>query len=389
MRPPTTGDAVGRGVYVHIPFCIVRCGYCDFNAYAGMDELAPAYVDALMSEVRARADGGAVATVFFGGGTPTQLSGEQLGQILRAIKDGFDVATDAEVTIEANPESVDAAKFESLREAGFNRVSIGVQSLSSHILAKLERVHSADRALEAICEASTAGFDRVNADLIYGTPGEAFAEWQDGVERILATARVDHISAYALTVEEGTPLHSWVERGQMPAPDEDDQAEKYAWTVDRLTSDGFTRYEVSNFARAGSWSRHNVNYWQAGNYVGLGAGAHSHSSGRRSWNLKSPQAYIRQAPDVEDGHEVLDPSAAAAEAAMLGIRLSGGIDLADFENRFSVALLSFYGRPLDDLIGRGILEVQDGCLKLSEQGHLLGSQAAMVFVGTQPELARS
>lgn len=388
MRPPTTGDVVGRGVYVHIPFCIVRCGYCDFNAYAGMDELAPAYVEALISEVRTRADDGEVATVFFGGGTPTQLSGDQLGRILGAIKDGFHVAPDAEVTIEANPESVDAAKFESLREAGFNRVSIGVQSLSSHILAKLERVHSADRAIEALREASASGFDRVNADLIYGTPGESFAQWQEGVERVLETP-VDHISAYALTVEEGTPLHSWVERGQLPAPDEDDQAAKYSWTVDRLASEGFTRYEVSNFARAGSWSRHNINYWQAGEYVGLGAGAHSHSSGRRSWNLKSPQAYISQAPTVEDGHEVLDPSAAAAEAAMLGIRLSGGIDLTDFERRFSVDLLSAYGHPLEELIGRGILQLQDGSLRLSERGHLLGSQAAMVFVGTQPELARS
>ena len=388
IRPPSTSDTVGRGIYVHVPFCIVRCGYCDFNAYAGMDELAHPYVEALISEIRHRSDEGPVATVFFGGGTPTQLDSDHLGRIIDAIRDCFDVAADAEVTIEANPESVSRSKFTQLLEAGFNRVSIGVQSLSPHILAKLERVHSAERALEALGEASAAGFERRSADLIYGTPSESIADWQDGVGRILETG-VDHISAYALTVEEGTPLHSWVGRGQMPPPDEDDQAMKYEWLVERLAGAGFTRYEVSNFAKGRSWCRHNLNYWQAGEYLGLGAGAHSHVSGRRSWNLKSPQGYIAKAPEVEEGFEVLGAAAAAADAAMLGIRLSGGIDLGHFQETFGVDLLESYGSPLEELMGRGILELEDGYLRLSERGHLLGSQAAMVFVSPLSELARS
>jgi len=236
--PTAPAQQLTRGIYVHIPFCLVHCPYCDFNAHAGMDDLKVPYVEALLKEIRAAADGAAVETIFFGGGTPTELPPAELARILRAIRESFDVAANAEVAIEANPESTTPATFGGLLAAGFTRVSLGVQSLAPHVLTWLGRAHTPQQALAALRDAIAAGFGHVNADLIFGTPGETMEDWRASLEGVLVTG-VDHVSTYALQVEERTPLKSWVDRGLRRAPDDDDQADRYglaaglAWCATR------------------------------------------------------------------------------------------------------------------------------------------------------------
>ncbi|HEX2901940.1 MAG TPA: radical SAM family heme chaperone HemW, partial [Jatrophihabitans sp.] len=273
------------GFYVHIPFCTVRCGYCDFNTYTA-DELGNgvsrgSYADTVLSEIRlARevlpASTPPVSTVFFGGGTPSLLPAEHLGLILDAIRDEFGLAPDAEVTTEANPESVAPAYFGKLREQGFTRVSLGMQSAVEHVLRVLDRQHRPERALAAVAEARAAGFEHVNLDLIYGTPGESERDWQRSLEAAIG-ARPDHLSAYALIVEAGTPLARQVARGVVPAPDDDVLADRYLQADDALAAAGYQWYEVSNWAATtAARSRHNRLYWSSANWWGAGPGAHSH-----------------------------------------------------------------------------------------------------------------
>ncbi|MGH2768890.1 MAG: radical SAM family heme chaperone HemW, partial [Actinomycetota bacterium] len=371
----------GRGVYVHTPFCLVRCAYCDFNAYAGMPGLRRPYIHALIDEIRAAADGGPVGTVFFGGGTPTELPPEELGRVLEAVRDSFDLSPIAEISLEANPESAHPATFEALLQAGFNRVSVGVQSLVPHVLEALGRAHGAGRALAAVRSARSAGFENVNADLIFGTPGETRDDWRRSLEGVLESG-VDHLSAYALTVEEGTPLAYRVKNGVARAPDEDDQADKYELAERLLADAGLVRYEISNWARPGYWCRHNVGYWTAGDYLGFGAGAHSHRAGRRGWNLKSPRTYIAASPHVEEGHEVLSPGMRAEEAAVLGLRLAGGLDREAFCRSFGSDPMDRWRDEIGGLEANGFLEVTPLHVRLSKRGFLFASHVARGIVGT-------
>jgi putative oxygen-independent coproporphyrinogen III oxidase len=379
LLPSSPGDPGGRGVYVHLPFCLVRCPYCDFNAYAGMDDLKRPYLEALLAEIREAADGGRVATVFFGGGTPTELPAPALARILAEVRDGFSLDSGAEVTIEANPETVSEEAFEALLGAGFNRVSVGVQSLVPQVLTTLGRVHGAERALAALREATSTGFEHVSADLIFGTPGESPEDWRRSLEGVLE-AGVDHVSAYALTVEEKTPLAAWVAQGRVPAPDEDDQADKYELAAEVLSGAGLARYEISNWARPGCWSRHNVGYWVAGDYLGFGAGAHSHRVGRRWWNVSLPRTYIARSPAVEEGHEELSEDQRLAEAAFLGLRLAGGIRRRAFEARFGVDPVARYAGELARAVDLGLVEVTPERLRLSTKGSFFWSSVARALV---------
>lgn len=375
-----------RGVYVHIPFCIVRCAYCDFNAYADAGHLKGVYVTALRKEISARADGGKIATVFFGGGTPTELDPGQLHDLLIRIKDSFDLEPDPEITTEANPESVQGRVFEQLLEAGFNRVSIGVQSTAPHVLKSLGRVHSPEKALEALRAARVAGFGHVNADLIFGTPGESTEDWRRSLEDVISTG-VDHVSAYALTIEQGTPLATWIDRGEAKAPDEDDQAEKYEIARAVLGEAGFERYEVSNWAkrerevgrpRAHGRCRHNMIYWSGGDYFGFGAGAHSHFAGRRSWNVRSLQAYIDRAPHAEDNFEILDQLARVEEAAILGLRLAGGLDRSDFLRRWGVDPADRW--EAEFLAASDLMEITAGRVRIRDDAFFLSGRVAEALV---------
>ncbi|MDQ1103439.1 radical SAM family heme chaperone HemW [Nocardioides zeae] len=350
--------------YVHVPFCRVRCGYCDFNTYTaaelgGADAPRGAsrasYVDAAVAEVRMARRvlgdvGRPVDTVFFGGGTPTLLPPEHLTAVLGAITEEFGLAPDAEVTTEANPDSVTRADLDVLRAGGFTRLSFGMQSSVSHVLRVLDRTHDPERVPGAVADARAAGFDEVSLDLIYGTAGESVADWRASLEAALACAP-DHVSAYSLIVEDGTALARRVRRGEVAAPDEDDLADKYHLADEVLTAAGLTWYEVSNWSRPGSECRHNLAYWRSDDWWGVGPGAHSHVGGVRWWNVRHPVAYAdRLGAGVSPGHEreLLDAEVRRVERVLLETRLRDGLptDVLDDDGRAA----------LSDLVARGLVE---------------------------------
>jgi putative oxygen-independent coproporphyrinogen III oxidase len=338
--PPGAARSAGKngfGVYVHVPFCASRCGYCDFNTYTaselGGGASREGYADTVLSELALAArtiEPGRVDTVFVGGGTPTLLSAADLGRILEGIDRTWGLAAGAEVTTEANPESVDPAYLRDLRRAGFNRISLGMQSAAPSVLRVLDRKHTAGRAPQAALEARAAGFEHVNLDLIYGTPGETEDDFA-GSLRTVVDAGVDHVSAYALIVEDGTRMAARMRRGEMPYPSDDVAADRYLAAEAALSGAGFGWYEVSNWATsADARCRHNLLYWTGGDWWGLGPGAHSHVGGVRWWNVKHPVAYAKRLADgVSPGHgrEILEASERHVEDVMLRVRLRDGIAL--------------------------------------------------------------
>ncbi len=367
------------GVYVHVPFCRVRCGYCDFNTYTAQeirgvkqsDYAAQALAEIAQAREVLSATGGAsrpVATVFFGGGTPTLLPVSQLAQLLHGIRDTWGLAPDAEVTTEANPDSVGPDSLAALAEAGFTRVSFGMQSAVPHVLATLERTHDPERIPLVVDWARAAGL-QVSLDLIYGTPGESLDDWRVSLELALAQ-HPDHLSAYALIVETGTKLARQIARGEVAEPDDDLQADMYELADRLLAEAGYDWYELSNWARdAGRRSRHNLAYWTGQDWWGVGPGAHSHVGGVRWWNVKHPAAYAeRIAAGVSPaaGRETLDEAARRTETVLLGSRVSDGLPIAelDLAGRDAVA-----GLIADGLIdGRAALH---GRVVLTLDGRLL------------------
>jgi len=339
------------GVYVHVPFCTVRCGYCDFNTYTltelGVDGASVGtYADVALRELElaARVLGPAappVATVFFGGGTPTVLAAADLVRVLDGIRTGFGLADGAEVTTEANPDSVTPASLQALAAGGFNRISFGMQSAVPHVLATLERTHDPDNVAKAVEAARAAGL-KVSVDLIYGTPGESLRDWRTSLDAAIDLGP-DHISAYALVVEEGTKLGAQVRRGQVPAPQDDDEATKYELADQILGAAGFGWYEVSNWARTeADRCRHNEGYWLDGDWWGVGPGAHSHVGGVRWWNVKHPNAFasrLNAGLTPAAGRELLTDDQRYDERVLLGVRLVAGlpIDLLRPEGSEAVA----------------------------------------------------
>ncbi|HLM05240.1 MAG TPA: radical SAM family heme chaperone HemW [Blastococcus sp.] len=327
------------GLYVHVPFCATRCGYCDFNTYTS-DELGPGanraeYAGTAIAELRRAADAlgpdlPTVSTVFVGGGTPTLLPADDLAAVLAEIRELFPVAGDVEVTTEANPETVTPQSLARLREAGFTRVSLGMQSAAEHVLAVLDRRHTPGRAVEAAHEARAAGFEHVNLDLIYGTPGESDEDWAASLDAVLASP-VDHVSAYALIVEDGTRLARRISRGELPMTDDDVLADRYVQADATLQKAGFHWYEVSNWATGdAARCRHNELYWANANWWGVGPGAHSHVGGLRWWNVRHPAAYAdRLAAGLSPAQdaELLSEADRALETIMLGLRLRDGLPL--------------------------------------------------------------
>jgi putative oxygen-independent coproporphyrinogen III oxidase len=339
--PPGALRGVGErpfGFYVHVPFCVTRCGYCDFNTYTATElrgASREAYADTAIGEIRLarRVLGGAeieVETVFVGGGTPTLLPARDLGRIVAALDAEFGLAENAEVTTEANPETVDRGYLAALREAGFTRVSFGMQSARAHVLAVLDRAHTPGRPQRCVEWARKEGFEHVNLDLIYGTPGESDADWRASLDAALA-AGPDHVSAYALIVEEGTRLAGRVRRGEIAAPDDDALADRYLAADRALSAYGLTWYEISNWASGErARCRHNMLYWTGGDWWGAGPGAHSHVGGTRWWNVKHPAAYAaRLAEGASPAHarEVLSDAERRLERIMLELRLSEGCPL--------------------------------------------------------------
>ncbi|WP_426297734.1 radical SAM family heme chaperone HemW [Arthrobacter sp. R-11] len=379
LLPPQVLDGVEHrkfGLYVHIPFCAVRCGYCDFNTYTARELGGGASQDAYAGTAVAEVDFAAAAmqasglparklsTVFFGGGTPTLLPAEDLARILAAAVGHWGLETGAEVTTEANPDSVTPESLELLAKAGFTRVSFGMQSAVPHVLKVLDRTHSPERVPQAVQWARDAGLD-VSLDLIYGTPGESMHDWRTSLETALSYGP-DHISAYALIVEEGTKLAAQMRRGEVPGIDDDDHAAKYELADQLISAAGLNWYEVSNWSRTpGHACRHNLAYWRGDDWWGIGPGSHSHMGGVRWWNVKHPTAYASRLAAGESpaaGRETLDAGTREMERIMLEARLGSGleVDALDAVGRHAVAGLIADGlvEPADAFKGRLVLTLK-------------------------------
>jgi putative oxygen-independent coproporphyrinogen III oxidase len=374
VQLPTLAATPGRafGIYIHVPFCATRCGYCDFNTYtpAELGGVNPSgWLIALRAELALAAAWlgrpPAVTTVFVGGGTPSLLGGDGLAEVLDALREHFTLTPHAEVTTEANPESTSPQFFERLRAAGFTRVSLGMQSVAPNVLAVLDRVHSPGRALDAAREARAAGFDHVSLDLIYGTPGESDDDLRRSVD-VAIDAGVDHVSGYALVVEDGTSLARRVRRGEIAAPDDDVLAHRYELLDARLSAAGFDWYEVSNWSRPGGECRHNLGYWDGGEWWGAGPGAHGYIGSTRWWNVKHPNAYAQSLAEgqlpVAD-FEQLDAPTMHTEDVMLRLRLRGGLPMS---------VLSEGGRQrAQTVLSDGLVTLTDDRLVLTGRGRLL------------------
>jgi len=369
------------GVYVHVPFCVTRCGYCDFNTYtpAELGGVNPdAWLLKLRSEIElagARLGAPTVHTVFVGGGTPSLLGSARLATVLESVRDNFELASDAEVTTEANPESTWPEMFAGLRSAGYTRISLGMQSVAPRVLATLDRVHSPGRAVTAAGEAMAAGFEHVSLDLIYGTPGESDDDLRRSVDAAIG-ADVDHVSAYALVVEEGTALARRVRRGEITAPDDDVLAHRYELVDEQLSAAGFDWYEVSNWSRAGGQCLHNLGYWDGGQWWGAGPGAHSYVGATRWWNVKHPNAYAQILDGAAlpvAGFEQLTAQQRHTEDVLLRIRLRQGLplDLLDDAERERAAV------AVED----GLLTPDGERLVLTDRGRLLADGVVRMLLG--------
>ncbi len=369
------------GLYVHVPFCITRCGYCDFNTYtpAELGGVNPdAWMESLRTELQlaaARLNAPPVATVFVGGGTPSLLGGQRVAALLDMVREHFAVAPDAEITTEANPESAWPDFFAAIRAAGYTRVSLGMQSVSPRVLGVLDRIHTPNRSADCAREALAAGFEHVSLDLIYGTPGESDDDLLRSVDTAIETG-VDHVSAYALVVEEGTALARRVRRGELAPPDDDVLAHRYELVDARLCGAGMSWYEVSNWSRPGGECRHNLGYWNGGQWWGAGPGAHGYVGATRWWNVKHPNAYAEMLADAAlpvAGFEQLDADALHTEDVLLKIRLRQGLPL----DRLDAAERA----RADTAIADGLLVARDDRLVLTARGRLLADAVVRTLLG--------
>ncbi|MCX7682524.1 MAG: radical SAM family heme chaperone HemW [Anaerolineae bacterium] len=372
-------------VYVHIPFCRARCAYCDFNTYAGLESLLPRYVAALCREVELagnRWGDFSLATVYFGGGTPSLMTPEMVERVLNALSLAFCMPPDVEITLEANPGTVDGHKLRQLRSLGVNRLSLGAQSAHDAELRLLGRIHTWGEVVATVQEAREAGFANLSLDFIFGLPGQTLERWQETLEAALGLAP-EHLSLYALTVEEGTPLWEQIEQHLLPAPDDDLAAGMYEYAEERLAAAGYSHYEISNWAREGYACRHNLTYWHNEPWLGVGAGAHSWLDGRRWANLSHPEDYIRalergEMPVAE--HERIELATEMGETMMLWLRLAEGADALRFRERFGVELEAVFGGELAELCEVGLLEWDGRVARLTPRGRLLGNQVFLRFI---------
>jgi oxygen-independent coproporphyrinogen-3 oxidase len=378
------------GLYIHIPFCSAICNYCNFNRGLFDSDLKARYVRSVIEEIRTidqrlwgvfrsvlTAD-----SIYFGGGTPSLLDVEEVAQIVDACREAFDVTRDAEVTLEANPETITADRLDGMRAAGVNRLSFGVQSFRDDELRRLSRLHSAQRARDALADARRAGFDNVSLDLMMWLPGQQVADWLESVDAAIALAP-DHLSLYLLEVYPNAPLRDEMARGRWSqAPDEDAEA-MYFTAMERLEAAGLTQYEISNVARAGRRSRHNLKYWQDGEWLGVGCGAHSTWCGTRWRNISSTEEYVArissgQSPAIDI--RVLPSDERLGDALFTGLRLVDGVDLGAIHARYGVDAWERYGDHLQTFIDAGLLVHDPGRLRLTRRGMLLAHEVMTVFV---------
>ena len=408
-------------LYFHIPFCTHRCAYCDFNTYAGQESMIPAYVEALIREIEFVGKQttqlfnypATIHTIFFGGGTPSLLSPKQFKSIFESIRNSFALTGDVEITMEANPGTVSYENLLELRNLGINRISFGVQSANTEELRMLERTHNFFDVIEAVTSARKAGFVNLNLDLIYGLPEQTLSTWQTTVKRIL-DLHPEHISAYALTLEHGTPFGRWSAKGLLPLPDPDLAAEMYEWLSETLEANGYVQYEISNWAMNGQRSkvegqrrtldlrpltplfacRHNLQYWRSLPYLAFGAGAHGYASGYRYSNVLRIKTYIDRLTNyhITNYEFPLSPATVnhhkqtladdMSEYMLNNLRLvEAGASDADFKSRFGKGLMDVYAAEIEELVCFGLLEWREGSIKLTQHGRLLGNQVFLRFLG--------
>ncbi len=370
-------------LYIHIPFCRRRCKYCSFVSFDSSEDNIPVYVNAVKKELELRSCDCHIRTVYFGGGTPSLLSVEQLTEILYAIGKYFTVADNAEITIEANPGTVDYKYLAAIKAAGINRLSLGIQSFDNAELQMLGRIHSSKEAADAVKEAREAGFDNLNIDLIYGLPGQTVSGWKDN---LLKAIKVDpeHISLYALTLEHEEALLKEIESGELPEISADTAANQYELAEGLLQKHGYKHYEISNWAKPGRECRHNLVYWQEGAYMGAGAAAHSYIGKRRTGNTGDLDKYITSLsqnalPPLEVEEEIT-PELEVAESIILGLRLCDGICLEDFEKRFGIDIMKRYSRQIEELLDFGLIEIDKTYIRLTKRGRLLGNEVFWRFL---------
>lgn len=407
-------------IYIHIPFCKHRCAYCDFNTYAKQEDSIPAYINALIKEIKfvGKQTDDSIRTIFFGGGTPSLLTSGQFDSVLQALFLSFNIVPNAEISIEANPGTVSPEKLDSIRKAGINRISFGVQSANAEELKMLEREHNFFDVIQAVSTARKAGFDNLNLDLIYGLPEQTLSTWQTTVKRIL-DLHPEHISAYALTLEHGTPFGRWAEKGLLPLPNPDLAADMYEWTCDYLQQSGYTQYEISNWAKpvTGHKSQvntrsstfdlqpefacqHNLQYWKSLPYLGLGAGAHGYINGIRYSNVLRIKTYIERFTNYDSqftnydfpltpstvNHKKQSDEENISDYMLNNLRLvQAGIAESDFRSRFGSGLLDIYPNQIEELIQKGLIEKKTSdnssdVFRLTKKGRLLGNQVFIKFV---------
>ena len=389
------------GIYAHVPFCETKCPYCDFNTYSRIEPMMPAYLSALKTEIEAWAAAlrrPPARTLFFGGGTPSYLPEGEIAALLNAIRDAFPIAPDAEITLEANPGDLTDRKLDEFARAGINRLSVGVQAFDDRLLNALGRRHDSARAKEAIRAARRAGFDNLSLDLMFGLPNQSAGDWRASVDAALEL-EPDHVSMYCLTLEPGTPFERWVRQGDMAEPDPDLAADMYEVAMREMARAGYDHYEISNWAKPGRESAHNLIYWRCEPYLGLGPGAHSYLPPYRFANLRPPREYVRRLeqaahpanpgsddlqtlieniPVVEDV-EPIDPALRMSETMMMTLRLSEGVNRDDFAREFGRPPEAAYPDAIPELTALGLLQNSNGALKLTRRGRMLGNEVFARF----------
>ncbi len=374
------------GLYIHIPYCLHKCGYCDFNSHAVDPVEMERFVPALLAEIDHRADASGkdreVATVFIGGGTPTTLPAQALEAILERLRQRFRIRGDAEITLETNPATLAPGLFERLRAAGVNRLSIGVQSFDANELKLLERVHSVEEVHQTVASARAAGFDNLSMDLMFALPGQTAERFRAHLATALQKCP-EHLSTYNLTIEKNTAFYKLHREGRLEMPQEEEQLAQYQQTLRTMADAGYEHYEISNFCRPGRECRHNLIYWNNGEYIGLGPGASSYLAGVRSRNCNLPARYIREVHatgQAVEFEETLEPRQAMGETLMLGLRLQKGIGIDAFEERFRTTLRQAYGRTLDGLLEKDLIQLDDNRIALSPKGLFLADSVILEFI---------
>ena len=382
------------GLYLHIPFCESKCIYCDFNSYARMEDQYSAFVDALCSDVVRGVSwdlpgtpdcaGAPVSTIFFGGGTPSVLQPEQIARILDAVRSRYNIAENAEITMEANPGTISLERFAGYRQAGINRLSMGVQVLDDLMLKKLGRIHTTQGAIDAYRWAREAGLDNINLDFIYGLPGQDIEHFSGVLDKLLALDPLpEHLSCYTLIVEEHTPLYVGVMRGLITVPDDDRVAEMYEMLAERLTAAGYDQYEISNWSRPGKQCRHNLIYWHDQRYLAFGPGASGYWGTTRYGTILAPREYvsaINLGNSVLQSRDLVEQKGEIGEYMMLGLRLNQGIEVTQFHHRFGTSIYTIYGDEISVLVEQGLLESTGGRLALTDHGRLLGNEVFERFI---------